>query len=187
MVGSKFNFKRKIYTLLSLKDRFFGFKCVLQLTVWLIFQVSANNKPSRSLSHPIPCMHCIFAHTWLSEQNIFVNNIVETRWLFFDYSSYEWLEAGNSIQSYCLSVGFAVKRKMAATSVVVLDRGNNTTCTVNLFGKYFKINCFLSLIVTYVVKYSIHNYCFHIQSFSRITFNSFIYFRSDAGNLKNVY
>lgn len=27
--------------------------------------------------------------------------------------------------------------KMAATSVVVLDRGNNTTCTINLHGKYF--------------------------------------------------
>lgn len=26
--------------------------------------------------------------------------------------------------------------KMAATSVVVLDRGNNTTCTINLHGKY---------------------------------------------------
>lgn len=38
-------------------------------------------------------------------------------------------------QTKLLSVGFAVKRKMAATSVVVLDRGNNTTCTVNLFGK----------------------------------------------------
>lgn len=25
---------------------------------------------------------------------------------------------------------------MAATSVVVLDRGNNTTCTINLYGKY---------------------------------------------------
>lgn len=24
----------------------------------------------------------------------------------------------------------------AATSVVVLDRGNNTTCTINLHGKY---------------------------------------------------
>lgn len=30
----------------------------------------------------------------------------------------------------------SVNPKMAATSVVVLDRGNNTTCTVNLFGKY---------------------------------------------------
>ncbi|GBO99245.1 hypothetical protein EVAR_522_1 [Eumeta japonica] len=29
----------------------------------------------------------------------------------------------------------AVNRKMAASSVVVLDRGNNTTCTVNLFDK----------------------------------------------------
>lgn len=26
---------------------------------------------------------------------------------------------------------------MAATSVVVLDRGNNTTCTINLHGEYF--------------------------------------------------
>lgn len=25
---------------------------------------------------------------------------------------------------------------MAATSVVVLDRGNNTTCTINLHGKF---------------------------------------------------
>lgn len=25
---------------------------------------------------------------------------------------------------------------MAATSVVLLDRGNNTTCTINLYGKF---------------------------------------------------
>ena len=28
---------------------------------------------------------------------------------------------------------------MAATSVVVLDRGNNTTCTINLHGKCLKL------------------------------------------------
>lgn len=26
---------------------------------------------------------------------------------------------------------------MAATSVVLLDRGNNTTCTINLYGKFY--------------------------------------------------
>lgn len=31
-----------------------------------------------------------------------------------------------------------IKSQMAATSVVVLDRGNNTTCTINLYGKYLQ-------------------------------------------------
>lgn len=41
----------------------------------------------------------------------------------------------------------------AATSVVVLDRGNNTTCTINLHGMYF------SVVENYFITKYIENLC----------------------------
>lgn len=35
----------------------------------------------------------------------------------------------------------------AATSVVMLDRGNNTTCTINLHGKKFILATYLLIVV----------------------------------------
>lgn len=53
---------------------------------------------------------------------------------------------------------------MAATSVVVLDRGNNTTCTINLHGKFFFYTFQLTIYVYTTHRLFIH-YCVCVRVF----------------------
>lgn len=54
--------------------------------------------------------------------------------IFFVYEK-NYIEKKCSIS--CFFIPIPQNSKMAATSVIVLDRSNNTTCTINLHGKYY--------------------------------------------------
>lgn len=49
---------------------------------------------------------------------------------------YEKNYIGKKCSNSCFFIPIPQNSKMAATSVIVLDRSNNTTCTINLHGKY---------------------------------------------------
>ncbi|KAJ6645777.1 hypothetical protein Bhyg_00986 [Pseudolycoriella hygida] len=57
---------------------------------------------------------------------------------------------------------------MAATSVVVLDRGNNTTCTINLHVQFANLICNI-----------VHNYsvpCLNTRQYKEITSHDVVYY-----------
>lgn len=77
-----------------------------------------NHHPSHSFSS----LRCkwTFCRDWCEE-------------IFFVYEkNYIEKKCSNS----CFFIPIPQNSKMAATSVIVLDRSNNTTCTINLHGKY---------------------------------------------------